>query len=125
MIIKRKPTSHIMKMKIRPEWLDFRVLFLLHDVFDDSLNFTIEEMPFRKTRDPEKIIGESLGDAIWYRFDMDYADSYDNAEIFTDREAVAKRINELSKQQDNPTSVILRTMLTMFRDKLQSHKDFR
>ena len=125
MIIQKRPNSRTMKMTIRHEWFDFRVLFLLHDVFDENAYFTIEEIPLRKMCDPDKTKRETIGDAIMSYFRMNFADSWDNAEIFIDRESVTKRIDELSKQSSKPKSVILKTMLTMFCDKIQYRKDFQ
>lgn len=125
MIIKQIPSSKIMTMRIRHDWNNHRVLFLAYNVGSFQAEFTVNTESIRELiRKSGDISDVTLGDIIMNHFTMHYSDSWDNAEIFIDRESVERRIALMSKRRDDQKTTVLQTILTMFRDKLQSRKEF-
>ena len=124
MILKRNPNSRIMKMEIQHEWLDFRTLFLMHDHLGEDVHFSTNVITFRESIDDKDVANKLLCNAIMDYSQMHFIDSWDNIEVFIDRESVKKRIAELAKQSNDSTALVLRTILEMYGEKLQSRKDF-
>ena len=124
MIIKRMPSSRIMNMKIRYEWLDHKMLFLMYSMDGSFVESSVEVMTFQEVRGRDDILGRSINDIFQERFRFLYAGSWDNFECFVDRESVEKRIAMLAKRKGDNMADVLRSMLTMFSGQVQSRKEF-
>ena len=118
---------------IRHEWLNFPALFLIYKSSGISTNYMTEMEFFRNLckkqlgdKTPSKE-GKSLIDAVLAYVEDRSHDEWDNVEAFVDRESIEERIDELSVKASEGDTIadILRAVLTPFRDKLQSRKNFQ
>ena len=111
----------------RPEWIDNKVLFLLYDFIKDRLSIDAHVITFAEMSKTGPAGKTPVEDRILNYGTMDCFETWENVEIFTDRESVDEQIRKFNTGQNRCKNDLgiaaMGFLLSAFRDELPSRTE--